>query len=75
MELNPAFRDYETRTNNVNEVLKKLRHENVLIALKGWRDEVSWKLNFLLVIILQLLNFFWGGSVMKLEQNFVRLVY
>lgn len=41
VELNPAFRDYESRTNRVFEVLSKLRHENIFVALKGWRDEVS----------------------------------
>lgn len=40
VELNPAFRDYEERSNKVDEVLKQLRAENAFIALKGWRDEV-----------------------------------
>lgn len=40
VELNPAFRDYEERSNKINEVLKELRSENTFIALKGWRDEV-----------------------------------
>ncbi|XP_018578172.1 uncharacterized protein YJR142W isoform X2 [Anoplophora glabripennis] len=39
VELNPAFRDYEERSNQVDKVLKELRAENALIALKGWRDE------------------------------------
>ncbi|XP_065155557.1 uncharacterized protein [Atheta coriaria] len=39
VELNPAFRDYEERSNKINEVLKELRSENTFIALKGWRDE------------------------------------
>ncbi|XP_019873561.2 uncharacterized protein LOC109601730 [Aethina tumida] len=39
VELNPAFRDYEERSNKVDEVLKQLRAENAFIALKGWRDE------------------------------------
>ncbi|CAG9862395.1 unnamed protein product [Phyllotreta striolata] len=39
VELNPAFRDYEERSNQVDKVLKELRKENVFIALKGWRDE------------------------------------
>ncbi|XP_057664778.1 uncharacterized protein LOC130899062 isoform X1 [Diorhabda carinulata] len=39
VELNPAFRDYEERSNRVEKVLKELRAENVFIALKGWRNE------------------------------------
>ncbi|XP_017780484.1 PREDICTED: nudix hydrolase 24, chloroplastic [Nicrophorus vespilloides] len=39
VELNPAFREYEERTNKVNDVLKQLRCEGKFIALKGWRDE------------------------------------
>lgn len=41
MELNPAFRDYEERTNKVDKALRELRNEQSLIALKGWRDEAS----------------------------------
>lgn len=40
VELNPAFRDYNERTDNVDRVLRKFRHDNTFIALKGWRDEV-----------------------------------
>ncbi|XP_023019014.1 uncharacterized protein [Leptinotarsa decemlineata] len=39
VELNPAFRDYEERSNHVDKVLRELRAENVFIALKGWREE------------------------------------
>ncbi|KAK9728271.1 NUDIX domain [Popillia japonica] len=39
VELNPAFRDYEERSNKINEVLKKMRAENKFSTLKGWRDE------------------------------------
>ncbi|KAJ8980767.1 hypothetical protein NQ317_016016 [Molorchus minor] len=39
VELNPAFRDYKERSNEIDKVLRKLRAENVFIALKGWRDE------------------------------------
>ncbi|KAJ8920272.1 hypothetical protein NQ315_011933 [Exocentrus adspersus] len=41
VELNPAFRDYEERSTQVERVLKAIRAENALIALKGWRDEAS----------------------------------
>lgn len=41
VELNPAFRDYNERTEHVDRVLRQLRQDNVFIALKGWRDEVS----------------------------------
>lgn len=43
VELNPAFRDYNERTEHVDRILRKFRKENVFIALKGWRDEVRTK--------------------------------
>lgn len=42
VELNPAFRDYEERSNRVDKVLRELRAENAFITLKGWRDEVGF---------------------------------
>ncbi|KAH1000208.1 hypothetical protein HUJ04_000127 [Dendroctonus ponderosae] len=39
VELNPAFRDYETRSCQVDQVLRELRARNVFVTLKGWRDE------------------------------------
>ncbi|KAL1490695.1 hypothetical protein ABEB36_013349 [Hypothenemus hampei] len=39
VELNPAFRDYDTRSVKVDEVLKELKTKNVFMTLKGWRDE------------------------------------
>ncbi|XP_050304771.1 uncharacterized protein LOC126742213 [Anthonomus grandis grandis] len=39
VELNPAFRDYNERSEKIDEVLKELREKNAFIALKGWRDE------------------------------------
>ncbi|KAK9876960.1 hypothetical protein WA026_015993 [Henosepilachna vigintioctopunctata] len=39
VELNPAFRNYEERTNKVDEVLRKLRTEQKFITLRGWRNE------------------------------------
>lgn len=41
VELNPAFRDYKERTSKVADMLLKLRKEDEIIALKGWRDEVG----------------------------------
>lgn len=40
VELNPAFRDYNERTEHVDRILRQFRKENVFLALKGWRDEV-----------------------------------
>lgn len=40
VELNPAFRDYEERTVQVEQVLQTLRTEKAFFALKGWRNEV-----------------------------------
>lgn len=40
VELNPAFRDYKERTSKVADILQKLKKENEICALKGWRDEV-----------------------------------
>jgi hypothetical protein len=41
VELNPAFRDYDERSSKVEAVLKECRSNNVFVALKGWREEVS----------------------------------
>lgn len=41
IELNPAFRDYNERSEHVDHVLRQFRKDNVFITLKGWRDEVS----------------------------------
>lgn len=40
VELNPAFRDYNERTEQVDRVLRQFRQDDVFFALKGWRDEV-----------------------------------
>lgn len=40
VELNPAFRDYAERSDNVDRVLRKFRADSVFVTLKGWRDEV-----------------------------------
>lgn len=49
MELNPAFRDYEERSNKVDKVLRELRAENAFITLKGWRDEVRFVIDILVL--------------------------
>lgn len=54
VELNPAFRDYEERSNKINEVLKKMRAENKFSTLKGWRDEVILRLSIVAKICLKL---------------------
>lgn len=38
--LNPAFRDYDERSENVESVLKDMKDKKLFITLKGWRDEV-----------------------------------
>lgn len=41
VELNPAFRNYNERSENVDRVLRQFREDDVFVTLKGWRDEVS----------------------------------
>lgn len=41
VELNPAFRDYNEKTQHVDNVLRQFRQDDIFIALKGWRDEVN----------------------------------
>lgn len=41
VELNPAFRDYNERTQHVDAVLRKFKQDDIFFALKGWRDEVK----------------------------------
>lgn len=38
--LNPAFRNYDERSANIESVLKDLKDKKLFITLKGWRDEV-----------------------------------
>lgn len=52
VELNPAFRDYNERSEQVDRVLRQLRKDEVFITLKGWRDEVGFFLIY----------FFFGSS-------------
>lgn len=40
VELNPAFRDYNEKSENVDRVLRQFRNDGVFVTLKGWRDEV-----------------------------------
>ncbi|XP_058126206.1 uncharacterized protein LOC131287857 [Anopheles ziemanni] len=39
VELNPAFRDYNTRSQQVDRILREFREQGMFVALKGWRDE------------------------------------
>ncbi|XP_025831260.1 uncharacterized protein YJR142W [Agrilus planipennis] len=39
VELNPAFRDYEERSAKIDDVLRKIKKENVFEVLNGWREE------------------------------------
>lgn len=39
VELNPAFRDYTERSEQVDRVLKEFRAQGMFVALKGWRNE------------------------------------
>ncbi|KAL0277884.1 UNVERIFIED_CONTAM: hypothetical protein PYX00_005007 [Menopon gallinae] len=39
IELNPAFRDYDERTNRIEKVLRECREKNDFVALKAWREE------------------------------------
>ncbi|EDV34874.2 uncharacterized protein Dana_GF15848, isoform B [Drosophila ananassae] len=39
VELNPAFRDYNERTEQLEKVLRDLRSNGLFPALQGWRDE------------------------------------
>lgn len=40
VELNPAYRDYNERSEQVDRILRQFRKDNVFVTLKGWRDEV-----------------------------------
>lgn len=40
VELNPAFRDYNEKSENVDRVLRQFRSDGVFVTLKGWREEV-----------------------------------
>ena len=41
VELNPAFRDYTERSENVDKVLRQFKKDGTFVTLKGWREEVS----------------------------------
>lgn len=43
VELNPAFRDYAERSENVDKVLRQFKKDETFVTLKGWREEVSRK--------------------------------
>lgn len=46
VELNPAFRDYNEKSENVDRVLRQFRNDGVFVTLKGWRDEVGYSILF-----------------------------
>lgn len=61
--LNPAFRDYDERSANIDFVLKDMKDKMLFITLKGWRDEVLTQVFyyyfnnlFLSVLIIYLTN-------------------
>ncbi|XP_062546890.1 uncharacterized protein LOC134212764 [Armigeres subalbatus] len=39
VELNPAFRDYTERSEQVDRILQEFRSQGIFVALKGWRNE------------------------------------
>jgi len=39
IEINPDLADYESRSQAIDQVLRTIRQKNVLVALKGWRNE------------------------------------
>lgn len=41
VELNANLKTYEERSVHVERVLKELREKKCLVALNGWRNEVS----------------------------------
>lgn len=41
IELNPKFRDYNERTENVEKLLQDFRAKDKFVSLRGWRNEVS----------------------------------
>lgn len=51
VELNPSFRNYKERTEQVDRILRQLRQNDVFLTLKGWRDEVRNALFFQLYFI------------------------
>lgn len=48
--LNPAFRDYDERSANIESVLKEMKEKKLFVTLKGWRDEVLTHTCFFLLI-------------------------
>lgn len=39
VELNPAFRDYDERSERVDAVLRAFKADQTFVTLRGWRDE------------------------------------
>lgn len=44
--LNPAFRNYDERSANIESVLKDMKDKQLFVTLKGWRDEVYKPFSF-----------------------------
>lgn len=40
VELNPAFRDYNERSEHVDKILRQFKADGTFVTLKGWREEV-----------------------------------
>lgn len=45
--LNPAFRDYDERSTNIESVLRDMKDKKLFITLKGWRDEVLTQASYI----------------------------
>lgn len=54
--LNPAFRDYDERSANIESVLKEMKEKKLFITLKGWRDEVLTQASFINLTVFVLLS-------------------
>lgn len=54
--LNPAFRDYDERSANIESVLKEMKEKKLFITLKGWRDEVLTHASFIDITISDLFS-------------------
>ncbi|KAE9526851.1 hypothetical protein AGLY_013499 [Aphis glycines] len=56
--LNPAFRDYDERSANIESVLKEMKEKKLFLTLKGWRDEVLTHASFIDITISDLFSLF-----------------
>lgn len=51
VELCRQYKSYEERTTVVDRVLRELREKRCLVALKGWRDEVGYFDQYIIVSV------------------------